>query len=405
MRWIVPDYVPAGVPSLISGDGGVGKGTLLIQLAVAGTTETTWLGMPVAQGPVIYFSPEDSRDELGRRVRAVAGGHLSRATSLHLLGKEDLPDPVLGVGRDGVVTPTETFRRLLATAEKLRAGLVIADPVAELFAIDENRRAEAAAAVRLAGKLCEASGAAVVLVSHPSLTGLVSGSGTSGSTAWNGAVRARLFMTAPDKRNTSLRRLEIMKSNFGPTGKAIDMRYVDGRFIRLTPRNDADVRQEEKGIDDLFVRLLARVNAEGRSVSPVPSRIYAPTIFAATAEARGVKMKAFEQAMDRLLAAGRIVVREDGPPSKRRRHLIVVDGVEASNPPSNLTENGSNPYSDRGANPPSNASNPPANPLSFQPPIPPGAGTAARLNADRPGSRKKAVRLNGHGGSDARGLP
>jgi RecA-family ATPase len=406
-RWIVPDLLPAGTVSMLTGDGGCGKSTLMVQLALAASAGGDWLGHHVSQETTLGLFAEDDADEIGRRLRAasVDGGDLSAANRLHVLSKEDVPDPVIAIGRDGAVAPTQTFKRLLATVQSVQPTLIILDPLAELFAGNENVRSEVARFVRLVSALSGPTGAAVILVAHPSVTGMASGSGLSGSTGWNGSVRSRLYLTAPDKADPTRRRLEVLKSNYGPTGQIIDMRYADGRFIRLAPRTAADARNEEMGIDNLFLSLLARMNAEGRSVSPAASRSYGPTILARLADARGVTMKAFERAMDRLLADGRIAVRWDGPPSKRRQRLIVVDGTEASNPPSNLMDGGANRYALGDANPPANASNPPTNGVSFQPPIPPAAGTAGRLNADRPGSHKKAVRMNGHGGSDARGPP
>ncbi len=59
---------------------------------------------------------------------------------------------------------------------------------------------------------------AVLLLSHPSLTGLNSGTGTSGSTAWNNSVRSRLYLqaTSPDTRT-----LKVVKANHGKVGDEI----------------------------------------------------------------------------------------------------------------------------------------------------------------------------------------
>lgn len=64
---------------------------------------------------------------------------------------------------------------------------------------------------------------AVVLIAHPSLTGMSTGSGSSGSTAWSNSVRSRLYLErvkgADDREiDADLRVLQVKKSNYGPIG-------------------------------------------------------------------------------------------------------------------------------------------------------------------------------------------
>ena len=58
---------------LFSGDGGVGKTVLLMQLAATTVLlDKTWLGMRPAVGPVLYLGAEDDRAELRRRFDSIA---------------------------------------------------------------------------------------------------------------------------------------------------------------------------------------------------------------------------------------------------------------------------------------------------------------------------------------------
>ena len=54
--------------------------------------------------------------------------------------------------------------------------------------------------VTLLRRLAIDANAAVVLISHPSLTGIASGSGLSGNTAWHNSTRARLSHNARQRR-------------------------------------------------------------------------------------------------------------------------------------------------------------------------------------------------------------
>jgi hypothetical protein len=55
---------------------------------------------------------------------------------------------------------------------------------------------------------------------------------------------------------------------------------------------------------------------------------FAPRAFAARADRQGYRIGDFEGAMERHFAAGKIVVSEDGPPSKRIRCIVSNGGGE-----------------------------------------------------------------------------
>ena len=57
---------------MLSGDGGTGKSLLALQLAVAITAETTWLGIGVTFGPVLFVSAEEDQTEIHNRLYEIA---------------------------------------------------------------------------------------------------------------------------------------------------------------------------------------------------------------------------------------------------------------------------------------------------------------------------------------------
>lgn len=59
-RWLVRERIPMGAVSLLGGDGGTGKTSIALQLAVATALEADWFGKGVeAPGPVIFVSGEE----------------------------------------------------------------------------------------------------------------------------------------------------------------------------------------------------------------------------------------------------------------------------------------------------------------------------------------------------------
>jgi RecA-family ATPase len=86
--------------------------------------------------------------------------------------------------------------------------------------------------------LAMVAGGSVTILSHPSLSGINSGSGISGSTAWHGAFRFRQYLTstkpeAGEQPDNDLRQLEFKKNQYGPIGETIVLRYQNGLFLPL----------------------------------------------------------------------------------------------------------------------------------------------------------------------------
>jgi hypothetical protein len=60
MRWLALHRIPAGDVTILSGDGGGGKTTVALQLAVSVANSLgDWLGTTCEAGPVLFFSAEE----------------------------------------------------------------------------------------------------------------------------------------------------------------------------------------------------------------------------------------------------------------------------------------------------------------------------------------------------------
>jgi RecA-family ATPase len=314
-RWIVHNRIPVGEPGIMSGDGGTGKTKLALQLAVAIPADLRdWIGGVVdAEGPVIVFSAEEKLKEMHRRTldiiehRGLAFNDLRGG--MHFIC--DTENPVLGaIDRNGIVQPTMSFLRLEKTVTVIRPALVIIENAADVYSGNESDRPNVTRFMRsLLGRLTVPCESTVMLIQHPSVSGLNDGTGRSGSTGWNNSGRWRCNFTKI-KDSDDLRQLEIVKNNFGPTGEKIALCWERGVFVPENAAAPSPYRAAaESQVDELFLQLLDKAAAQGRSVGPNSGPSYAPSKFEDDPDAGGIKSKAFAAAMDRLYKASKIVHR------------------------------------------------------------------------------------------------
>lgn len=333
-QWHVEGLIPDKQVTLLSGDGGVGKSTLALQLCAATVAGLPWLGLKPRLGRALYISCEDDRDELHRRLDLIGlhyqlGLDAFAGLKLWPLAEEDA---LLMVGQPG--QPLQTTARgqeFKAMVEDWQPALTVVDSSADVYGGNENDRPSVRGFVRWLRSVCAPCSGALVLLAHPSLVGISSGSGLSGSTAWNNSVRSRLYLTLPITEegapaSTDLRHLKVMKANYGPSGGDLVVRYETGAFVLDDPEsmNALDRALAVDRIDEQFMALLLRYNAQNRPLSIRPSGLYAPKVFSQDPEAKGTAMPAFRNAMNRLFAAGRIRVIEEKVDGKRRERLMAV---------------------------------------------------------------------------------
>jgi RecA-family ATPase len=328
---IVRDMIPDRTVTIVAGDGGGGKTTLMLQLDVAIAGERPWLGHSPDPGRVLFVTAEDDEEEIHRRVYAIAkslGVELSDLTELHIVPLAGR-DAVMGTaqGKSALIAPTAVFRGLGALVERIKPGLVVLDALAGVFAGEENARAQARQFIGLLRGLAIDHRLAVVLIAHPSLSGMASGSGTSGSTAWSNSVRARLYLERIlDEGNREidpdLRVLRLKKSNYGPVGLELRLRWQNGAFVLDGDAGSFDKLAADAKAERVFIDLLVKFTDQGRDVCDTPGHNYAPAEFAEQGS-EGLSRDTLKAAMKRLLFAKRIRVESFGPPSRRRKRLTI----------------------------------------------------------------------------------
>jgi RecA-family ATPase len=326
-EWAVLDRIPLRQVTLFSGEGAIGKSIAELMLGVAHVTGKDWLGSCPEPGGAFYIGCEDDEKELRIRLTPIAQHYGIRFEQLKtdgfcftsLAGE----DAILGApDRNGIIKSTALFDSLYEQAGDLKPKHIGIDTAADVFAGNENDRAQVRQFISLLRKLAIVSNGSVVLLSHPSLTGINSGTGLSGSTAWHNSVRSRMYMTAPkleqgEQPDSDLRELQFKKSNYGPISNNVTLRYQNGLFLPEAGASSLDKLAREHQAEEAFLALLARYEQEGRNVSDKPSSpTYAPSAFRKERDAKGFRKDDLDAAMRRLFEAGKIHVEAYGRPSR-----------------------------------------------------------------------------------------
>lgn len=237
-------------------------------------------------------------------------------------------DALLAMDERLRLVETTLFAELEKQAEHDSPALIVIDTLADVYPANENDRAKVRQFIGILRGLALRQKCAVMLLGHPSLSGLSSGSGMSGSTAWNNSVRSRLYLERvkdgdyeadPDKRQLSTK-----KANYGRIGEEIGLTWRSGMFLADRVPTGVEVIAGNMKAERVFLKLLAEFTQQGRRVNPSSGANYAPKKFAEHPAAEGVTKRALKAAMESLLQQRKIRLHVDGPPSRRSSYLELV---------------------------------------------------------------------------------
>jgi RecA-family ATPase len=332
-RWLVDGWIPFLAVTGIYGDGGTGKTLIGQGLQTSCAAGLPWLGLPTSRCRSFGLYCEDDNDELHRRQ-----ADINRALGLDFAELEPMrwwsrqgEDNILmhfhGAGRG---TLTSLYYEFIDRCLDHLASLAIIDTAADTFGGNENIRPEVRQFVGHAlGGIARAIHGAVVLVAHPSRTGLASGEGDGGNTAWNNTFRSRLYLShlkAEDgTTDTDQRVLSRKKASYSRAGDSIELRWDDGYFQveHAATGINATVRNHEA--DRAFLAALDKMTAQGINLSASPAaRNYAPTVILKQRMAGSFKRQEVADAMQRVFNDGRIVSEQYGRPGREMAKISVV---------------------------------------------------------------------------------
>ena len=263
--WLIPGWLPDGRLAMLTGAGGVGKTFLALGIAAAAGNGggpimpkpdyVTTIPPPICGGPVVYLSWEDEAEEAARRLQDVEKAHGlgpgALGQGVHYLYAAGL-GPLWAPGQQSswsisaLAELTAAGRRVRAFCESKRARLLVLDPVAAVFASDENNRGLVRAFCADWDAWALATGCAVLLIAHPPKDGP---NPYSGGSDWQAAVRSLLTIEIVDEdgraRSSKPKpcgpRLASHKSSYGPTPRPLWLERHDRAHPNRRPEDTGGV--------------------------------------------------------------------------------------------------------------------------------------------------------------------
>ena len=202
--WLVENWLPRNCVAMLTGDGGVGKSRLALQLAWSLSGEGRWLGEagqmlgngadygmgfePLAPGTIIYATWEDSPEQIRGRLYwleqagKVGDGHNFKIADMRARGHL-----WASTQHNAVPGLTPAGEMLRQAAEQHNARLLVVDTLGVANGASEIDRAQVGAFFADWAAWADTHDCAVLLIAHPPKT---AGVAYSGSTGILGGVRA-----------------------------------------------------------------------------------------------------------------------------------------------------------------------------------------------------------------------
>lgn len=236
-RWIIDGYLSRGTVTGLFGPGGTGKSLLAQTVQTCVANGIGIFGSNVKRGTAIGLMCEDDADEIRRRqrdiLRSLSRGAQHSTHGLLLESRVGLANELVTVAPDRSIVPTELYYRLRSLADAVSPSLIVIDNIAQTFPADENSRHAVTAYCNLLTGLAAYADCSILLIGH---TAKAAGSEFSGSTAWDAAVRTRLWL---ERREDGFLELRRRKANYAGDASVL-LEWSDGAIREVTDKDDAD---------------------------------------------------------------------------------------------------------------------------------------------------------------------
>lgn len=216
VKWLWFPYIPYGKLTIVQGDPGEGKTTLILNLASCLSKGMGFDGERLESMNVIYQTAEDGLADTVKPRLEEAGADCKRILVID----------------DSEKALTMSDERLEQAVLKVNAKVLILDPIQAYLGdgVDMNRANEARNMTKRLGNLAEKTGCAIILIGHMNKSG-------GGKAAYRGigsidffAVARSVLLVARVASQPSVRVIAQIKNNLAQEGAPVAFELRDNKF-------------------------------------------------------------------------------------------------------------------------------------------------------------------------------
>lgn len=208
IEWIMPEIIPPSSAGLLAGDSGIGKSWLFMELALSIATDTPFLGhFKVRQGLVLIVDEENSELLLRNRLnKMLVSKGIKQTKDLpiqFLVGSSTHFSPIKG--KNGDLTASPQFERLLATVYKQKPMMTMFDSLIRVHRARESASEEMSAAFAYVKQLIDETGTCTMFTHHMRKSNNNNGGGSGERIRGSTDIRAFCdFTLLADKSDSGL---------------------------------------------------------------------------------------------------------------------------------------------------------------------------------------------------------
>ena len=236
IEWLWQNWIALGKVSVLAGEGGRGKSTILCDLAARTTTSGSWpdsAAASAAGGVIILAAEDDVEDTLAPRLLA-AGADMARVFVIRSVRDEDQK-------RRGFSLQADLERLEAEIRKRNNIRLVIIDPVSSYLGhVDSHKNSDVRAVLEPLGEMASRMRVAIICNNHFSKGGGSANSRIIGSVAFVNQARAA-FIVTPDEEDETRMLLIPSKMNIAPIRHGLAYR-IEGCLINFEDKEIATSR-------------------------------------------------------------------------------------------------------------------------------------------------------------------
>jgi AAA domain len=221
----------------------------------------------------LILSTEDDIEIMQRRIEGICAAQDIDIACLKDLLLEDCTDErdcIIAKSKGDELIFTNIYDLIADKIRAERADTVIFDGVMSFYGGREISRVQVQMFARRMAALCKKLEVTSIILAHPSLTGMSSDSGYSGSTQWHNGFRSRLYMkTAHDDDCNEIKILETRKQNYAACDQKLELIWDGCGFSPVSAELKAqNERETDVTVHSYITKLVADETAAGRHVAP-----------------------------------------------------------------------------------------------------------------------------------------